>query len=81
MNLVPEKINFAPKNVKFTVELVLWKNKIGVKKQKTVPKKTQNYAKNFLIELVEFAVSQSACDVIIISMAIALAVPRAIGRD
>ena len=53
---------------------MLRKDKIGVGEQK-------NYAKNVLIELIEFAVSQSACDVITISTAIALAVPRAIVRD
>ena len=74
MNLVPQNINFVPKNFKFTVELVLRKDKIGVGEQK-------NYAKNVLIELIEFAVSQSACDVIIISTAIALVVTRAIVRD
>ena len=41
VNLVPENINFVPKYFKFAVELVLWKNKSGVGKQKTVPKNSK----------------------------------------
>ena len=42
-----QNINFVPKNFKFTVQLVLGKNKIGVGKQKTIPKKLKIMPKTF----------------------------------
>ena len=80
MNLVPQNINFVPK-CQIYCRISAVKEQSWSQKTENCAKKTQNYTKNFLIELIEFAVSQSACYVIIVSTAIALDIPRAIVPD